>query len=193
MHHVSLEASAAVELLTQLLSETDSIRGAYWDVGNADVPFGEPSIGVPDTLYRLLVDPAEIVGRIGTGGGWPRFWKFEYELDVCIEGGVVEPIIEFRVDEDFDVGIWLIGAFPLLSWLEPLGLSGWKLAFERRRKSFKKDGAITFLSVDHGPDTQLRGGFGNECVRASERGVFPSPRSFGSLGLAPGTILGDDD
>jgi hypothetical protein len=47
---------ALVEL-TQALSDTLAIRGAYCDTGNVDFPLtvGDPSPVMPETLYRLVL------------------------------------------------------------------------------------------------------------------------------------------
>lgn len=79
------------------------MRGAYGEVGREDFGAGEPSPDMPDTLYLLLAD----VRAFGLVGGCMllRFCRFDAEFEVVSIGGVVPPYNEFKVDEDFVVGL----------------------------------------------------------------------------------------
>ena len=127
-----------------MLSEIDKIFGAYGDVGRDDFCDGEPRPHIPDTLYLLLED-VDIVGRAWIGGALLLLsvWRLEAELEFVSVGwgGVVAPYVEFKVVEDFVVGTEpFVPLDPPL--LESVLRSVLKLALERRRISFKKEGAI---------------------------------------------------
>jgi hypothetical protein len=129
---------------THVLSEIDKILGAYGDVGRDDFCDGEPRPDIPDTLYLLLED-VDIVGRAGIGGGplLSSVWRLEAELEFVSAGteGVVAPYVELKVEEDFVVGTEpFVPLDPPL--LESVLRSVLKLALERRRMSFKNEGAI---------------------------------------------------
>lgn len=130
-----------------MFSEMDNIRGAYGDVGRDDFWDGDPSPDIPDTLYRLLED-VEIVGRAGGGGGrFPKVWRLDAEFELVSAGGVVPPYVEFKVEEDFVVGTEPLVPLNPLPLLESVLLSVLKLALERLRISFKKEGAIIHLRI----------------------------------------------
>lgn len=124
------------------------IFGAYSDNGRDEFCAGDPNPDIPDTLpavLYLLFEEVNIVGRDGSGGGiLPKPCKFEAELEL-VSGGVVLvpscPPAEFRVEEE--------GVEPLVSLLEDssVDLSVRKLAFDRRRRSFKNEGAMVYLSA----------------------------------------------
>ena len=102
---------------------------------------------MPDTLYRLLED-VEIVGRTGGGGGrLPKVWRLEAEFDLLSAGGVVAPYVEFNVEEDFVVGTEPLVPLDPLPLLESVLLSVLKLALDRLRISFRKEGAIIHLRI----------------------------------------------
>jgi hypothetical protein len=128
---------------TQVLSEIDSILGAYGEVGRLDFCDGDPKPDIPDTLY-LLLDDVDIVGRVGSSGGGrlAKDWRFEAEFELVRIGGVVPPNVEFNVEEDF-----VAGTEPLVPLLESVDLSVLKLALERLRMSFKNEGAIIHLRI----------------------------------------------
>lgn len=118
------------------------MRGEYGEVGRDDFCDGDPNPDMPDTLYLLLED-VETVGRIGGGGGtFPKFCRLETEFELVSPGGVEPPYMEFRVEEDL-----VVGTEPLVSLLESVLLSVLKLAFDRLRMSFKKEGAILHLQT----------------------------------------------
>lgn len=122
------------------------IFGAYGEDGREEFCAGDPNPDMPETLpavLYLLDEEVDIVGREGRGGGMlPKPCRFDAELEF-VRGGVVLvpscPPAEFRVEVE--------GVEPLVSLLEDssVDLSVLKLAFERRRRSFKNEGAMVHL------------------------------------------------
>ena len=101
---------------------------------------------MPDTLCLLLED-VDIVGRAGGFGGLPllcNVCRLAAELDFVRAGGVVPPYVEFKVEEDCVVGTEPF--VPVVPLLESVLLSVLKLALERLRMSFRKEGAITICA-----------------------------------------------
>lgn len=135
---------------TQEPSDTFVILGAYGEDGRDEFCAGDPSPVIPETLptvLNLLEEDVDIVGRDGFGWMLPRPCKFDAELEL-VSGGVVLfpscPPAEFSVEEE--------GVEPLVSLLEApdssVDLSVLKLAFDRRRRSFKNEGAMIYLLED---------------------------------------------
>ena len=75
-----------------MLSDMESIRGAYGEGGIFVFCEGDPKPVMPDTLYLLLED-VDIVGRAGGSGGglFDKFWRFGEELELARVGGVFPP------------------------------------------------------------------------------------------------------
>ena len=89
-----------------------------------------PELGVVETWGRI------------DGRDFVCDWKSEYEAEPgswSWFGGVCNPNVESKVDEDFDVG-----AVPLLRLLLSVDFSVRKLAFDLLRRSFRKEGAIAW-------------------------------------------------
>jgi hypothetical protein len=117
----------------------DVMRGAYDDVGKAALllgEVGEPSPYIP-AAYLLEGESC----RLTDTGGDILFcpWKmFDEEAEDCNpEGGVSEPTVELSVEVDCVVGTVLS-----LALLDSVDLSVRKLARDRRRRSFRKEGAM---------------------------------------------------
>jgi len=126
----------------------DNTRGAYCEVGRDELCDGAPNPDMPETLY-LLLEEVERFGRVlvGRAGGPLEVWgRLEVEREMGTAGGVVEPYVEFRVEDEA-----AIGAEPLVPldppMLESVLLSVVKLALDRLRRSFKKEGAMVVLIV----------------------------------------------
>lgn len=107
------------------------MRGAYGDSGMLGLPlsFGDPGPDMPETLYLLPGDPEGRLGRDEPAWCWPvdsLSCVLKAGSDSCAsDGGVTEP---------------LEGAVPWLtapSLEVSVELSVRKLAFDRRRSSFK--------------------------------------------------------
>jgi hypothetical protein len=116
-----------------------------------------------------LLEDVRTVGRVAGGGGGgmlplPIYWRLDAELEVVRAGGVLfPPYVEFRVEEDLVEPLPLtamafvgFGRFAssapsvrfglVFSLIDSELLSFLKLALERRRKSFRNEGAIVHLS-----------------------------------------------
>lgn len=114
----------------------------------------------------------------------------ETEFELVSPGGVEPPYVEFRVEEDL-----VVGTEPLVSLLESVLLSVLKLAFDRLRISFKKEGAIlhlqTTLTLQLNWDNELDGNTGRrnfDFASVARISVERGPPSTWYLGSA---ILGD--
>lgn len=101
---------------------------------------GAPKPAMPDTLCLLLDKDTRggcVVWR--SAGLLPGLWGPRKGVESGKEGGVFPPLEEARVDEE--------SAFaPEVRLVELTFSSVLKLALERRRKSFKKEGAIVLTA-----------------------------------------------
>jgi hypothetical protein len=139
----------------------DNTRGAYCEVGRDELCDGAPNPDMPETLYRLL-EEVERFGRfgrvpVGRAGGPLEVWgRLEVEREMGTAGGVVEPYVEFRVEDEAPLDP------PML---ESVLLSVMKLALDRLRRSFKNEGAMVVLiavAAVEGSCGHISGGGGQE-------------------------------